>query len=605
MKRVNLAVVVAAVFLMCCTGDTHAATPTQEWLQKGKTASEKGNWPQAVDYYMKAQKRACLSPQVMYDIAVAHSQAGNELLADVWFRAYLGAAPKAANAEKVRAEITRLEKATETKVTLLFQQAEQLVEQLPIRGGNSPTGEGRREEGFKGIAGCRINVGDFKGADDDVAKSKKVSMQQYWSGEYLEGKWQQKGFAEALAKAGDIEGARAIQKGIEDESFRKGLDMTIMAAEVKDAISSGSNLQVIKHALDSRFDFRGNGIFTLSEPILKFAERGDLVTAEALALTESGDYRWDCTTLAEWLLSKGNISEAVKMARSGGKTPPAMAIRGEIEAVFDAMRSGSVTSTWDPSNVFYALDSIIADSIYMDDMPTARKADQLNDYFVKNGVPSRNADGSPGKIIFHGSTRDREYAGGCTQLGKAYIDIEKGSADDVVKRVDIGSRLVNSYSNFKGQDVDGNETQLEGIRLNWLRSLCSFAISRGKLDIAERLVDMIQDGRTELEFTSRILDAYKSKNDMSNTKRMEQKVSGLMTELRLGWDDQNMGNETVASAWINAAQQLSSDIAIQNLKEYISGLKDTPEKAPAATAAAASSLGLGLIKIRALEKIYQ
>jgi hypothetical protein len=75
----------------------------------------------------------------------------------------------------VKTEIIRLEKATEAKRGRQFQQAEQLAEQLPLRAGESYS-KGRRADAFEAIAREKVELGDFNGADEDLAKMKRFAV---------------------------------------------------------------------------------------------------------------------------------------------------------------------------------------------------------------------------------------------------------------------------------------------------------------------------------------------------------------------------------------------------------------------------------------------
>ena len=102
-----------------------------------------------------------------------------------------------------------------------------------------------------------------------------------------------------------------------------------------------------------------------------------------------------------------------------------------------------------------------------------------------------------------------------------------------------------------------------------------------------------------------ILKAYETKNDAADVERLRQKLALLSAEVRLGWDEKNPGRETVVNAWADAANDLSMVQAISDLPAYLSeDLKKSPEAAPSGLAVGARDLGAGLIKIRALDRLY-
>jgi tetratricopeptide (TPR) repeat protein len=692
LRMQNLAAAVIVLFLVCLSANSFAGGRTMEWLEKGKAAAQQGNWPEAVRCYTNAQKIAYLSPQVMYDLAVAHIQAGNELVADIWLRAYLAAVPKAANAEKVRAEIARLEKVIDAKSAKLFEQAEELADQLPLRG-TSPNGEGRRESAFKATAMQKNKIGDFNGANEDIARGKKVTMQPGDIGfGYLEGEFQVRGFAEALIAAGDIEDAKALKEKLAEQKgylgiairditpelvksldlkvdrgvlvhnvtqgspadkagikegdvittfdgrlpkdagdlaatvgassadreipvriIREAQEMTIPVTltEAASGYSFGSDLEtkLFNAEVQAVVDFgnlreirqllNGNKQVNLDEGVaLKFAKIGDIASVDKIFGGVHNDWNWATYDLAAWFLSKGNVQEALKLARLADKIAEAMALRGESERAFQEIRAGKKTSGFDPSNVFDSLNNIVRDSIYMGDMPTARKADQLNDELVKYGVPTTPEAGfQANKRLFLDSPKDRQYASGYPHLGKAYMEIESGSVDRAIRHANEGVELVNLYPT----SADSRDYHY----YRWMHNLCDFATNRGKLAAAEKLADLLEPGQPQVEAFSGILDMYKAKHDDASVARLEQKLAGMKAELSLGWDDHNSGSEIVVGAWTKIAQKLSGEASIVDLQHYLAGQKDAPDRAPGNVATAAANLKLGLITIHALERIYQ
>jgi hypothetical protein len=586
----------AVVVLMAgCAGDRmnmaeesqFKALSTQELVEKGKSAAEKKDWRRAVIYYTQAQKRAYFSPQIMYNLAVAHAQAGNELLADVWFRAYLGAVPEAANAGQVKAQIARLEKATEAKMDRLFQQAEQLAEQLPLKGEGGNYGHGRRSEALESIAQMRQWIGDFKAEAEDVRRSKQVSMGT-WTGYNLEGddnnyQW----FGRTLAELGDIEGAMSLREKIKSDDCRKDLDGAILCA-----VGSSGDLKEVQWLIDKKYALNEDANSAIAQSL---ADKGDYAAAETYARKGRYTMSWLYIRWAESQLSQGNISEAVRLANLGGNDSRLMAIRGDAEGAFGRLESGKEMSRFDPSGPVMCLNDIIKYTLYLDDMRNARRAAELADEFVEEGVPDED-----GKRYFYDSgnkAKSKEYWSGWTQLGKAYLDVENGSVDDAVKRIDQGSYLVQLYAS--GDKAEAAASQ----KRRWLRDICGFSISRGRLDAAERAADSSIEGRERLQFLRQISDAYEDKKDSANVERLKQKTAGLEAEMPPGRDEQKLEREIAVNTWIDAAKELGKHPAVRDIQAYYSEIKKArTQKMPEEVAQAAYVLGRGLIRVHALEK---
>ncbi|OPZ93131.1 MAG: hypothetical protein BWY73_00473 [candidate division TA06 bacterium ADurb.Bin417] len=580
MKLLKLALAGLVGFLLLCGphpasgADSRdpAIAAGQAALKQGMEAAKRKNWPLAVKRYTEAQKRIHLSPQIMHNLALAHAQMGNELLADVWFRAYLGAVPQAANADEVRAEIARLEKAADDKVQLLFKQAEDLAELLPVQG-KDKWDIGRRAEAFQEIASEKVEVGDFKGADEDLLKAKQCRAAEvagfYGYLEYLESKNAR--FAETLAEIGDVEGASFIHDKMKDTGRRKSLEAKILEGAVR-----LGDLDQVKRLLDKQYLPEYDlGYIEIS---LAFAKKDDIETARAVAKKEpvAG------VRLAEYLLSRGRISEAVEIAASAGDRIRAMIIRGEVEKAFQRLLAGAgdENSRLTPEYIFKILSDIIKDSVYLGDSRTTQRADQLVREFFKNGAPTAE----PGQKYFPAREKKNGYVNEMIAVGKAYLVVENGTTNDAVKLIKT------QIHTFEGR-----------------RDLCDFAIRRNKLAAAERIADSFAESRERIEFLRQVLAAYESKNDRANAERLTKKLAGLLADVQLGWDPENPGREFVVNAWTDAAYEFSPYSVFSDLQAEIADCKKDrdSEDIPWCVAMTGRFIGKGLIKIRFLDRIYR
>ncbi len=82
----------------------------EQAMQRGLAAAEQQEWRIAIKHFGEALEGAPYAPEVLFNLALAHDRlGGRELLAIAWFRAFLAAAPEAANAGQVRERIIGLE----------------------------------------------------------------------------------------------------------------------------------------------------------------------------------------------------------------------------------------------------------------------------------------------------------------------------------------------------------------------------------------------------------------------------------------------------------------------------------------------------------------
>jgi len=545
-------------------------------------AAGKKNWPLAVKHYTEAQRRLHLSPQVMYNLALAHAQAGNELLADVWFRAYLGAVPQAANADQVRAEIARLEQAADEKVRRLFKQAEDLAEALPLAGESQLDVTGRRAAAFFSISVFRRGVGDFKGAYDDYVKTIKYQVKNLHSepdpksrallGADL--------FVKTLAEVGDIEGALRLRDQLENGYERKNSTEKICFV----LLFAGNPKKSMEIAAENDIRFDAFDCHWFAEA---FAREGDYANARIFA--ERAGRESTYLFIAESQLSRGDIAEAVRYARLAGDDAVGMAIRGEPEAAFQSLKN-SKPGVVSPYLYIKDLNRIIMNLIRLGDMGNARKAVGLAPELIKQ------------------KSRNDRFASGLALLGNLYLDVETGKTDEILKTMDRGLLLTNLYQDSREKERKGTEQEYAKERAEWLSELCSWAIERKQPAAAERIADSFAESRERIEFLRRVLAVYDSKADRVNTERLTKKLAGLLAEVQAGgWNPENPGREFVVNAWTDAAYALDAESALVNLPGRIAEIKkeSSPDEMPVQIAICASEIGKGLLRIRALDRIYR
>lgn len=168
-------------------------------VELGLAAAKRNNWDLAIRHFSAAQKESPAYPPALFNLALAYDSAkGRELIALCWFRAYLEADPEAANAEQVRKRVAELEIAFEDNMRKLARTAADSVIKLPE---NPPLAEAD----FESDINYTFTVPQVRLAGTSVIKRSLLEDA-----------------AEALARAGDIDGAyRAVEKiSPEDEGIR-------------------------------------------------------------------------------------------------------------------------------------------------------------------------------------------------------------------------------------------------------------------------------------------------------------------------------------------------------------------------------------------------
>lgn len=156
----------------------------QALVQRGLSAAKQEKWDLAIKCFSQAREAAPESPHVLFNLALAYSRAGGrDLLAIAWFRAFLAAAPDAANAQQVRAQILDHEVEIGATAQKLFSNALEAASQIPD--------DYQKDYTYKDIATAQAWAGDIEGAKETAAQITGDKSSAY------------KGIASAEAKMGD------------------------------------------------------------------------------------------------------------------------------------------------------------------------------------------------------------------------------------------------------------------------------------------------------------------------------------------------------------------------------------------------------------------
>lgn len=120
-----------SLFTMSCASVQPPATELppeiNHPMRMGLEAAKLNEWALAIDYFREAKGLAPRHPQALYNLAAAYDHGKRDLLAIIWFRAYLAAAPGAENASDVRERIQWLEARVEAAVVMLLDSARETL----------------------------------------------------------------------------------------------------------------------------------------------------------------------------------------------------------------------------------------------------------------------------------------------------------------------------------------------------------------------------------------------------------------------------------------------------------------------------------------------
>ena len=213
-----LLVLLAASPVTARTYGSALSPEAEENYERGIAAAEQGEWELAVEYFNKAHWKALGSPEVLFNLALACSSAGGrDMLAILWFRSYLAAAPDAANTEQVRKEILKLEIRVEATVRKLFSMANDTAAIV--------VDDSDKAKAYGKIVDARIQVDDIAGAREAVALIPNTFTSHSRFSAYSS-------IVRAQAEAGDFIGALETAALLED-GYKQNAYSNIANAQIK------------------------------------------------------------------------------------------------------------------------------------------------------------------------------------------------------------------------------------------------------------------------------------------------------------------------------------------------------------------------------------
>lgn len=247
-------------------------------FDKGIAAAKSGQYAVAARYFTEARKSDPYSPQVLFNLGLAHSKAGNELLAIPWLEAFLAVQPEAPNAGAVRAEIDRLEKTCSEKAARMFDGAAAAAEKL--------ANPAKKKHALRDVQLARAESGDIEGSRVmfKAAEGREFNDQDLSSA--------RKRFAVALADAGDVRRSQELISKLIETDQREVWQKYFWTLSRDGRATELTNL--IEKLPASMESLRSDAYYSLAQLYL---DQRDLIAMEAV-LPRTGSGR---DNLSAWL----------------------------------------------------------------------------------------------------------------------------------------------------------------------------------------------------------------------------------------------------------------------------------------------------------------
>jgi hypothetical protein len=334
---------VPGIMAFAQTQDDTLPPKAQEATNLGGAAAGKQEWELAIKYFNEAWKAAPYSRSTLFNLALAYDKAGKyDLVADIWYRAYLAAALSAQDAQTqnrnrlVRERIVGLE----AKAGGDIQKLVQLAKEIMGAGGGVKNKAWAYVAMAETIAEAQIVVGDKSAALATISLAReavgwiqKDSLSKvYMSCTYMI-------IANLQAKAGDITGAWATADKIEHTLYKALAYADIACAQVE-AGDKNTAVKTIAFAKEAAARSEKAGYYTIPAYVAianAQIRAGDMAAAlQTITLAKASAGKKDTSA---YLQSKGYAKIAEAQVAAGDK-------RGALETVGLAKRIAAGVPDW-------------------------------------------------------------------------------------------------------------------------------------------------------------------------------------------------------------------------------------------------------------------
>ncbi len=183
-----------------------AADPVamQRAAERGKTAAAAADWPLAIRYFSEARAAAPHLPENLFNLALAHHQAGHPLIAAAWFRAYLEALPESDKHAQIEMILEEIDVKSEIKARELRRITEETLPKFP------DSRAAARQQGYGWLAYAYAQGGEIEAADAAARKTPVRATAEDFRQYY----------GQVLARAHDYAGVARMLDGIQDPERR-------------------------------------------------------------------------------------------------------------------------------------------------------------------------------------------------------------------------------------------------------------------------------------------------------------------------------------------------------------------------------------------------
>ena len=400
-RFILLLILLAAGPVMARTYGSTLTPGVEVDYERGIAAAEQGEWGLAVAYFNKAQWKALGSPGVLFNLALACSNAGGrDVLAIAWFKAYLAVAPNAANAEQVRKEVLKLEIRVEATVRKLFGKANDTAAMV--------VNDSDRAKAYGEIVYARIQVGDIAGAREAASLIPDIFPNHRRFSAYSQ-------VARAQAEAGFFNGAldtaTLLEDGYKQNAYSNIADAQIKAGGIAGAIKTAALMESSTY------------------------ERASIYRSIALVQVEAGDIAGARKTASLITYDEYAFRAIVKAQVKAGDIVGALETSALIEDVGEKDESYKhiATAQIGAGDIDEAMDiaALITDNSW----------DQINVYscIVKYRAASGDMDGAFEVIEEKIEDPEKQY------IAYGYIAIVQAEAGDIEEAIDTATLITKDY----------------------------------------------------------------------------------------------------------------------------------------------------------------
>ncbi|MDO8608691.1 MAG: hypothetical protein Q7R40_19340 [Phaeospirillum sp.] len=332
-------------------------------MERGVAMARQGQWPLALRYFRAAHAEMPGDAAVMLNLGLVHDRmGGHEAEAIAWFRAYLAAAPGAANVNKVKGRIAEMDAALDVRIQQLLDVARRILGELSspkektavlsammrayAEAGDistaqalerqAPSGGGKPDWGIAAVAAAQARRGNFSGARAEAERPGAEAVRSWAMAEIAVAQAQRDDFAAAaitteaianqneasymrsrvavlMARRGNIGEAMALADRIDGESnpAAKALVLAAISTALVRAGDAGKGAEALAEAEKNLPRAPAGANRSLAQAMTIVARSVSFPeTSEAAALAELEDPSSRARFLRDLAAARGDVALA-------------------------------------------------------------------------------------------------------------------------------------------------------------------------------------------------------------------------------------------------------------------------------------------------------